>query len=141
MIRASAHAASPVIRTAQHFRNRVTDLEVARVMYQIESGTPVIRGPHRWFAPAGHRLAAGSRLSIIVDEMIRTGLVRQHDDRLIPALVHLQEGAGHEAHSACLFPGEDLGSMRSRLVGMEFFSLVDCLACEQVIATGRIRGL
>lgn len=144
MIRAAAHATSPVIRPAQRWRNKVTDLEVARVMYQLEAGLKLTRGTHRWYAPEGHRLATGTRLTMIVDEMIRTGLVREYrypQQELIPAPVHLQDGTGSEAHSACLFAGEDIGAMRARLVAAEYFTLVDCLGCEQAVATGRTRGL
>ena len=61
------------------------------------------------------------KLSTVIHEMVRTGLIRHHivrgSDYLIPAPVHLRQT--HEdatQTSACLFVGEDLGPMRSRLV-------------------------
>lgn len=148
-IRAAAHAlAAPMLRPAQRWHDRVTDEQVAAVMYAIETGTVFYRNRvGRWLAPAGTRVysrAIGRDLSTVIGEMIRTGLVRHVADRqglvtfdyLIPALVHLR---GPEGQSACLFTGEDLGPMRSRVVDQ--FTLVDCLGCEQVVALGHPRGL
>jgi hypothetical protein len=143
--RAGAHAAAEyVLRVAQRFQHGVTDLDVARVMRAIEVGhRPYMNMGHRWFMPSGFAPAGmGWKLSTIINEMIRTGLVRHYRDRegdhLIPAPVHYRN---HENRgvSACLFVGEDMGPMRARLV--DRLDLVDCLACEQAIATGQPRGL
>lgn len=152
-IRAAAHAAAPAtLRVAQRFRDGVTDLQVALAMLAIERGIKVYRNrAGRWFMPKegdlqgyGQRMTAGN-LSPVIGEMIRTGLVRHWIDRdgdhLIPAKVHMMSGGEGRRHSTCLFTGEDLGPMRSRLVAPVYFSLVDCLDCEQFVATDRIRGL
>jgi len=86
----------------------------------------------------------GRDLSTVINEMIRTGLVRHYArkhgmetfDYLIPAPVHYR---GLDGQSSCLFTGENLGAMRSRLV--DDLTLVDCLACEQAIARGYPGGL
>lgn len=149
MIRAASHATSPVTRQAQRWQSRVTDLEVTRVMYQLELGTRLLRGKFRWSAPAGSPLNRGERLTTIVNEMIRTGLLRDYRSpsvmhtfglpahTLIPALVHALDGE----HSLCLFTGEDMGPMRARLVAMEFGALVDCRQCLHIMATGDLRAL
>lgn len=154
-IRASAHSAVPgVLRPSQRFVAYVTDLDVARVMLALERGARLrYSRVGTWVAPAGLAMVnmSPARLSNTVNEMIRTGLVRHYRDRngdhLIPALVHLRattesEYHGHVTstqHSACLFTGEDLGPMRSRLV--DRLDLVDCLSCEQAVSTGTVRGL
>jgi hypothetical protein len=148
VIRAGSHAALPV-RAAQRFQNGVTDADVALVMYALETGArPVLNRAGRWLAPddsAGIFSGLRRNLSTVVHEMVRTGLVRHVRQRqepqnvLVPALVHLKDGEPGEWRSACLFTGEDLGPMRARLV--DDLSLVDCLACERVVALGHPRGL
>jgi hypothetical protein len=147
--RAAAHARDrDGLRAAQRWHDSVTDQGVALVMYAIERGVQLRRNRMgRWLAPAGSPISSGLpgwNVSTIVSEMIRTGLLRHlrphqtpdnTDDVLIPALVHLRL----EDHSACLFTGEDLGPMRARLV--DDLTLVDCLACEQTVASGHVRGL
>jgi hypothetical protein len=154
VIRAGAHAAAEaVLRQAQRFHKDVTDLDVARVMRALETGhRPIRNKTGRWFM-SGETPAKGLnyKMSGIINEMIRTGLVRHYRtggpvsetdpgnrDHLIPALVHYRNPENHNL-SACLFTGEDLGPMRARLV--DRMDLVDCLACEAVIATGIPRGL
>lgn len=146
-VRSSAHAAAPgLLRAAQRFQHGVTDLDVARVMAGLEEGTRLYRNrAGSWLAPDGTPLAArvGRPLSTTVGEMIRTGLVRHYrtreGDHLLPAPVHYLDRTDGLAHSACLFTGEDMGPMRSRLT--ERLDLVDCLACELVVSTGTVRGL
>lgn len=151
-IRAGAHAVDEsVLRTAQRWHHGVTDLAVARVMLALEYHhvRPYRSRLGRWLVPAGSPLAGHTfNLSPVIGEMVRTGLVRHWQDRngdhLIPAPVHLLGRSmvfpGLIAtHSACLFVGEDMGPMRSRLV--EDLSLVDCLACESAVATGSIPRL
>lgn len=153
-IRAAAHSTAPLtLRAAQRFQNGVTDLDVARVMLALERGVrPYRNRAGRWLAPSGTTLAgfgrghlSGRNLSTVIGEMIRTGLVRHWIDRegdhLIPAPVHLMAGEPGNRHSACLFTGEDMGPMRSRLVEEHRFTLVDCLHCEQTLAQGGPRGL
>lgn len=148
-MRAAAHSADPeVLRMAQRWQDsRVTDLAVARVFLALEMNRvrPYRNTAGRWYAPTGSSLMAMNPiLSTVLNEMIRTGLLRHWRDRdgdhLIPAPVHyLQrtvQGAGMVVHhSACLFVGEDLGPMRARRVSR--LDLVDCLSCEQAIATGQ----
>jgi hypothetical protein len=149
LIRAAAHALPRPERAAQRFQDGVTDADVALVMYALESGAKPFRNrAGRWLAPAdsaGVFSGLHRNLSTTVHEMVRTGLVRhvrvrqEPQDVLVPALVHLKDGEPGAWHSACLFTGEDLGPMRSRLV--EDLALTDCLGCERVVALGHPRGL
>jgi hypothetical protein len=151
-MRAASHsAAETTLRAAQRWQHGVTDVDVTLVMYALEGGTrPYRNQAGRWLAPIGSPIGGRSsglrrNLSVVIGEMIRTGLVRhvrssrEPQDVLVPAHVHLKDGEPGAWRSACLFTGEDLGPMRARLV--EDLSLVDCLACELVVATGHARGL
>jgi hypothetical protein len=135
--RAGAHAApESTLRAAQRFQDGVTELDVARVMHELERGLRLyLNRGGRWCAPRGSRVNGGGGPSAIVKEMIRTGLVRHYKDRegdhLIPAKVHLDLG---DRQSACHFIGEDLGPMRARLLAD--LALVDCLACADTVANG-----
>lgn len=144
-MRAAAHAiAEANLRSAQRWQNRVTDLDVAAVLYMLEAGPG--EGPYRiksgrWVMQHGVKvIGLVHDLSTVINEMIRTGLVRHvidHEvDYLVPALVHL---CGRDGYSACHFTGEDLGPMRARLVND--LALVDCLECEAAVARGHARGL
>lgn len=128
--RSAAHVrpAEMVLRGPQRFQHGVTDLDVARVMYALESGARLyLSRLGRWCAPTGSRLQ-NARTSPAVHEMIRTGLVRHWRDRngdhLVPARIHLDAG---DHQSACHFIGEDMGPMRSRLT--KEVTLVDCPDC------------
>jgi hypothetical protein len=146
VIRATCHTVDPeaLERHAQHWTTGVTDLDVARVFYALEQGVQPYRNrAGNWRAPLGSALIAmRHHLSVVVNEMIRTGLVRHYrdheGDHLIPALVHFRN-ADNARLSACLFTGEDMGPMRSRLV--DRLDLVDCLNCEAAVASGNVRGL
>lgn len=153
-VRAAAHSApEDTLRIAQRWHDRsVIDERVARVFLALEyyRVRPYRNTAGRWFAPTGTILTGlGPNLSTVIGEMIRTGLVRHwrdcNGDHLIPAPVHLMDrttsplGGVVVKHSACLFTGEDMGPMRSRLV--ERLDLVDCLACETAVSTGTVRGL
>jgi hypothetical protein len=133
--RAGTHAQpADHLRPPQRFQDGVTELDVARVMHELERGVRLHRSRMgRWAAPLGSRL--GSKASPAVQEMIRTGLVRHWIDRdgdhLIPAPVHLDLG---DRQSACHFIGEDLGPMRARLT--KDLDLVDCPACERALLEG-----
>jgi len=135
--RAVAHVGDEfVLRRAQRFAGYVSELATARVMLAIERGTVIKKTATGWKAPAGSPLP--KNLGTIVNEMIRTGLLRNYRDprtdkhTLIPAKTHLDDGY---RTSLCLFAGEDLGPMRARLV--KDLDLVDCLECEAVyIARG-----
>lgn len=146
-LRAGAHAvSSELLRVAQRWQHGVTDIGVARVMLALEFHhvRPYRNRTGRWYAPSGSPLANKDyNLGTTISEMVRTGLVRHWRDRdgdhLIPAPVHLLERTTMPTglvtkHSACLFVGEDLGPMRSRLV--DRLDLVDCLACESAVAIG-----
>lgn len=143
--RAGAHAAAEaVLRAAQRLQHGVTDLDVARVMRAIELGhRPYRNRIGRWFMPSGTPAQAiNFRMSHVINEMVRTGLLRHYVDRegdhFLPAPVHYRNPEDRNV-SACLFVGEDMGPMRARLV--DRLDLVDCLACEQAVATGTPRGL
>lgn len=133
--RAGTHAQpQDTLRPAQRFQHGVTELDVARVMHELERGVRLHRSRlGRWAAPAGSRL--GNKASPAVQEMIRTGLVRhlidREGDHLIPARVHLDLG---DRQSACRFVGEDLGPMRARLT--KDLGLFDCPACEDAVLHG-----
>lgn len=133
--RSSAHVfPREALRGAQRLQHGVTELDVARVMHELERGvTLYLNRMGRWSAPTGSRL--GNKVSPAVHEMIRTGLVRHWKDRegdyLIPAKVHLDLG---DRQSACHFIGEDLGPMRARLSCD--LDLVDCRHCEDAVANG-----
>jgi hypothetical protein len=121
----------------------VTDEDVALLLFSIETGHPPRRmSSGRWHAESGYRGYLRS-VTDVVNEAVRTGLVRwlkadhERRDVLVPALVHVRENE----HSMCLFTGEDLGPMRSRLVDPSQLDLVDCLECLDVVATGHARGL
>jgi len=136
--RASAHCFSrEFLRPAQRLQHGVTELDVARVMHELERGVRLhLSRLGRWSAPAGSRM--GNKTSPAVQEMIRTGLVRHYrdheGDHLIPAKVHLDLG---DHQSACHFIGEDMGPMRARL--SENLDLVCCLECQDTVAYGGAR--
>lgn len=139
VIRAGAHAQpESTLRPDQRFAYGVTEVDVARVLYSLESGVRPYRTIQgRWVAPKGTPLEGmGSHLSASVNEMIRTGLLRhcrtRDGDRLVPARVHL---LGADGLSACHFTGETLGPMRSRLESKP--DAVDCLACLECAESAR----
>ena len=133
--RSSAHVfPREALRAAQRFQDGVTELDVARVMHELESGVRLyVNRLGRWCAPHGSKL--GNKTSPAVHEMIRTGLVRHWRDRegdhLIPARIHLDLG---DRQSACHFVGEDLGPMRARLSAD--IDLIDCRDCADAVLNG-----
>jgi hypothetical protein len=133
--RAGTHAQpADTLRPAQRFQMGVTELDVARVMHELERGVRLHRSRlGRWAGPAGSRL--GNKASPAIQEMIRTGLVRhlidREGDHLIPARVHLDLG---DRQSVCHFVGEDLGPMRARLT--RALDLADCLDCADAVLNG-----
>ena len=144
MTRAAAHSdAAP--HAAQRFQHGVTDQDVAAVFYALEAEEVELyrNSAGRWLVPLGARGfrkgLVGRNLSVVVTEMIRTGLVRHVIERgvdyLVPARLHLADGRV----SACRFTGEDMGPMRARLV--IDLALVDCLECESAVSHGGPRGL
>jgi len=152
-VRAAAHSIPyHRLRLQQRWQRGVTDEVVAMVMFALEDGAAVRRTfTGRWTPdtrtmpwPIEPSRLWRPNLTAVIDEMIRTGLMRHvvvreqgnEVDYLIPAPVHLMSEAGL---SACLFVGEDMGPMRSRLV--RDLTLVDCLDCEATVARGHARGL
>lgn len=139
-VRAAAHSGEPQ-RAAQRWLNRVNDLDVATVLYAIEANgaEPYRIKSGRWVSQHRGQVPTTHDLSTVINEMIRTGLLRHMIDfgvdYLVPALVHLRDGG----MSSCRFTGEDLGPMRARLV--DDLALVDCLECEATVARGAPRGL
>lgn len=137
--RSTAHIVpTDTLTRSQRLQDHVSELDVARLMLAVEQGSAIKLGLYRWAAPAGHPGAA--MFNRTVQEAIRTGLVRDYRDpgtgehHLIPALVHLRDTDGT---SACKFAGEGMGPMRARL--LDELVLIDCLNCEQVVATGEVR--
>lgn len=134
--RSSTHVRLPSeTRDEQRWLDGVTDLDVAVVMYAVETGACIRRmGNGRWTFPArsdyGRQLRVD--LSVAVREMVRTGVLTHLIRRLpagevhllVPALVHLRASTGL---SACGVPGEGMGPKRVRL--SDDLSLVDCLDC------------
>lgn len=109
-----------------NFRDGVTDLDVARVFYQIERRAEV-----RWSAAAARWVSIGMphtlRLHATVQEMLRTGLATERIEDLKrvlrPAAVHLRH-LGMPRRPAC-----DRGNeLRFRLIDDDR-TLVDCLDC------------
>lgn len=127
--RAAAHAvAKEMLEPAARFQHGVTDLEVARIMRALESGTPIERNRNgRWCAPSGSPINSRT-LSVAVNECIRTGLmVHYRTGALVPAMVHLKVWAYESWRSACGVPGEHMGPKRVRLHADPI--MVDCLTC------------
>lgn len=148
--RAAAHSTpTHQLRAAQRWQEGVSDTDAARVLLALEHHhvRPYRNGMGRWMAPGSTALAGMNwHLSVVIKEMVRTGLLREWRDRegdhLIPAPVHLlvrEDDTQGPARSACLFAGEDMGPMRARLITR--LDLVDCLACESSVANGTVRGL
>ena len=124
--RSTAHSMpETMLHPDARWQRGVTDLDVARVMLAIERGTEITQGNgHRWVPPVGSRM--GQDVSIIVNEMIRTGLlIHHHTGALVPAKVHHAPDGVHV--STCHTAGEGMGPKRVRLV--ESLGLVDCLDC------------
>lgn len=129
--RSAAHSmAEAVLTEAARFRNAVTDLDVARAMRALEAGVPFRRTTTgRWFVPRTTPLD-GQKLSSIVSECIRTGLmIHYRTGDLIPAMVHLKrwDQAMGRWTTHCDTAGENLGPKRVRLHADPI--MVDCLAC------------
>jgi hypothetical protein len=157
--RAAAHTRLPQdTPVSQRWRNKVTDEDVAAVLYAIESeGMDIRRSPltGRWLADTSvmpwnanrKRQGLGVHLSNVINEMIRTGLVThwvertpgEDIDHLVPARVHLAD-PDDPRYSACRWPMEDVGPMRTRLT--RDLALVDCLECEAAVRRGgpRVAG-
>ncbi len=140
--RASAHADARPNR-AQRWMHSVQDNEVAAVFFAMEHDAVTFdRNEYGRWRPSKHINPSGRKVSIVVSEMLRTGLLRLADAEpntipsvLIPARVHLRDGR----QTACRYHGEGLGSLRMRLV--DDLALVDCLECEATVGRGGYRGL
>lgn len=113
----------------------ITDEMVTEVMYALETGMAFYRSTTgRWYAPSMASIRA-LPISLIIGEMIRTGLVTHlrpyHEgapwlyDALVPAPVHLSRPDGWR--SVCAVAGEGCGPKRVRLVADP--RLADCPAC------------
>lgn len=131
--RATAHSAheSVLEPLARWQGGEVDDLAVARAMRLLEGGARITCARGRWTTTEGAPF--GKRISPVINEMIRTGLVthvRMHGvDVLVPALVHLGLWNGRQARwtAACAPVGENMGPKRVRLHRDPI--IVDCLAC------------
>lgn len=147
IIRAGAHSRHDSLLTlASRWRNGVTDLDVTCVFYALEAETvPFIQSlDGRWLPPAGLAggVLRGINTSVVVREMIRTGLVRAWGPatrrRITPARVHLRDSVDRHV-TACRDGVEGMREGRVRTV--DDLTLVDCLECERAVALGSPRGL
>lgn len=134
--RSGAHAAAPGILAEQaRFQPPVTDLDVARLLYALESGTPVVQGGDGWTVPA-HSPLRKREISRIAREAIRTGLARPLSEpagadivrvRLLPSPTHLR------SLLEPLVPLCGFRALRYRLIYRADFqrdhALVDCDDC------------
>jgi hypothetical protein len=142
LARAAAHARARCdLRAAQRPPVGITDDSLGWLLLGLEMGETVYRNNvvKRWTAARGSMLAV-KNIGGIVNEAIRTGLVRHWVDRagmdrVIAAPVH---GMGADKQSVCHFVGEDMGPMRARLVReMEY---IDCPRCLDILGPA-LRGL
>lgn len=118
--RAAAHAVhESALSPEARFRDGVTDLDVARVLRAVESGVRVVQPRGLGYRWAGLDLGPG-KLTVVVREMIRTGLAENRDGLLVPAKVHLDAG---DRTPACG------GTKALRHRTHADLALVDCLGC------------
>lgn len=140
LARAAAHARERCdLRAMQRPPIGVTDEGIGWLFLGLEAGETVYRNrAGRWSAFKGSMLAV-KNIGAVVDEAVRTGLVRhwrdQQGDHLTPAPVH---GRGPDGQSVCHFVGEDMGPMRSRLVSEVEY--IDCPRCLDSLKSS-VRGL
>lgn len=133
ILRAGAHAVrEDLLPTESRLRDGVTDLDMARLLRGLESGTEVWLEGYRWQCPPRSPLRA--KLAGTVNEAIRVGLVHQVADRtgphtvrqlLVAAPVHLRS-ADNPDRPACHQP---ITYKRYRLMNAEDVQYVDCQAC------------
>lgn len=136
VIRAGAHAvAESVLAPAARFQYPANDLQIARLLYAIESGTLVSQGGDGWTVAPGSPLMLGT-LTLLVREGIRTGLVRARSLQLSAFLVRVWAEAAPTHLPALLEPLRPLcgvPALRYRLIRYVDFqrdhALVDCNAC------------
>lgn len=135
--RAGTHACAEIVLPAElRFTPPVTDLDIARLMYALESGTPVVAGgPQRWTVP-DHSPLMKKNLARIVDEALRFRLVWAVSEekapgvvliRLEPAAVHFGTDVRKPMCDGLSAPGP--GPRRYRVSSN--WRVVDCAACLQ----------
>lgn len=133
LTRAAAHSfPNPHLSPEARFQGAVDDLSAARALLAIEGGAGYRRVANgRWHIETGTPVPAG-KFSIIVNELIRTGLLIHHlSGHLVPAPVHLAVQIGTRWESACAAAGEGMGPKRVRLVDDP--DLADCPACVRTL--------
>jgi hypothetical protein len=135
--RASAHALPPHLLTEDNaFQLGVTELDMARILEALEKGVEFRRNKFgRWFAPPAY--PKGFRVSTVIAEGVRTGLVqhvierkgRDVVHRLLPAPVH--QGVWNDQRASwdpeCGEAGHGKGPKRTRVHRDP--EVVDCARC------------
>lgn len=136
--RGGAHAlAADEDRPEAEFQHGVTETDVAMLLVALEAGTvtPFRSKYGAWHAGVGNW--TGMRITQVVSEAIRTGLVihlraTQHvPDVLVPALVHLPAPGVSPWRTACSVAGEGMGPKRVRIHQEPAY--VDCLRCLDLL--------
>ena len=134
-IRAAAHATARLLAEEAEFRRPVTDLDIARLMYALDSGTPIVQGGNGWTVPL-HSPLARRLVTRIANEAIRTGLAKGLSKPVGPdvVLVTLQAAPTHIRRGRdALRPVCDARALRYRLIRLADFrrsrGLVDCKDC------------
>lgn len=133
---AGTHAADMrTLPEPARFAPPVTDLSMARLMYALESGTPVIRGgSHGWVTPTARNLlngllartvAEGFRTALLAVASLSAGPVRA--EVVVPGPLHARS-ARYRTRPAC---GESQ-ALRHRLIGGEHIEHVTCEECLDV---------
>lgn len=123
VLRAGCHAATwRYLAPDARFRNRVSNLDVARLMLLLDRGVEVCRGGNvGWTIPTGSPL--GGHLTRVAEEALRTGLAYP-DGLLKAAPVHARH-ATYSSRPAC----EERLALRHRILGGQEIDLVDCEVC------------
>lgn len=133
ILRSVTHvAAEEKLPEALHFHNRVTDLDAARLIHQIERGAIVVQQGAAWTDRGGTLRKQMPHLTRIVNECLRLGLVHQNSREMAPGVwltwleaapVHLIRGDNRTACDA----SRRVRAARFRLT--DDIGLVDCHAC------------
>ena len=131
--RAGAHSApDSELSPSRRLRNKVTDLDVARLLLAMERGVVVRQGgPQRWFIEKPHPLATAGKLTRTVDEMVLLGLATGVSTMLMPQLVSvvLKAAPVHLRSSEDRWkPKCDAQALRYRIV--DHPDLADCANCK-----------
>jgi hypothetical protein len=132
VLRAGAAAATPALLAADARFRGVSDLDVARLLYALDSGTLIVLGGNLEWAFSGRLSPFHGRLTRVVREAIRTGLAHATPQGTLAADPVHARSSRHPATPACGAPGQ----LRYRLLGGEHLGLVDCEACLDAPLSG-----